>query len=60
MIKRKYTRHEKPVVEEKKPAPTPAPEPEPEPIKPVPDPLCDCGKPANPGSNQCWGCSHRT
>lgn len=22
-------------------------------------PLCDCGKPAHPGSAQCWGCSHR-
>ncbi len=22
--------------------------------------LCECGNPANPGSHQCWRCSHRT
>lgn len=22
--------------------------------------LCECGNPANPGSHQCWRCSHRS
>lgn len=59
--KRKYTWRDKPkkevsVIEEQV---VPVQE---EPSPPVEEKivLCECGKRANPGDHQCWGCSHRT
>lgn len=60
--KRKYTRREKVIEEPVQEIPEVVEDPvileEEKPAEP--QVLCDCGKPANPGSHQCWGCSHRT
>jgi hypothetical protein len=66
MFKKKNVRETKkdaePVVEPKKAAETKK-APDPIVVKvstaKAPEAVCDCGKPVEAGSNQCWACAHR-
>ncbi len=72
MVKRRKTHRPEKIGHDREPEIQAEIEEMPEPVEVVEEPveevvpeqpkhrLCECGKPANPDSHQCWGCSHRS